>query len=153
MGVAIGVGVLTSVLVAWLGGSLIRESLVVRCVGLLVISPPLVVAAYSFLRDDELEPDQGKALVIRSAICTLAYIALWGLYSYFARAALSGELWEWLFVLPPFLAIGALVALASLDLDFGSGFFHCDFYVLVTVLLGSVAGIHWVGEAVRSGAT
>jgi hypothetical protein len=147
MAVAIGAGALTVVVVAWAASSLIQSSLAVRTLGLLLISPPLVVGAYSFLRDDELEPYQGTALYVRSAICALSYMALWGVYSYVSGRFLSGELWEWIFVLPPFLVAGALAALACLDLDFGSSFFHCTFYVLVTVLLGWVAGIHWVGEA------
>jgi hypothetical protein len=146
MAVAVGGGALTLVLVTWIAGGLIQSSLAVRTFGLLLISPPLVVAAYSFLRDDELEPYQGTALYVRSAICALSYVALWGAYSYASGRFFSGELWEWIFVLPPFLVAGSLVALACLDLDFGSGFFHYAFYVLVTVLLGWIAGIHWVGE-------
>lgn len=156
--VAIGGGALTVLLVTWVGG---RAGLFVSrgaegqnvgllwcTLGLLLISAPLVVAAYTFLRDDELEPYQGTALYVRSAICAVSYVALWGIYSHVAGLGiLTGELWEWLFVLPPFLVAGALVALACLDLDFGSGFFHYAFYVLVTVLLGWIAGIHWLGEA------
>ena len=148
--VAVGAAVLTVALVTWVAGDLIQRNVAVRIVGLLLVSPPLVVAAYTFLRDDELEPHQGTALYVRSAICALSYMALWGVYSFLAARVLSGELWEWIFVLPPLLAAGALVALACLDLDFGSGFFHYAFYVLVTLLLSWVAGIHWVGEAARA---
>jgi hypothetical protein len=35
--------------------------------GLLVISPPLAVAAYEMLRDDEFEPYRGRSLYLRSA--------------------------------------------------------------------------------------
>ena len=120
-----------------------RANLLWCAVGLLLVSPPLVVAAYTFLRNDELEPYRGTALYIRSAICGLGYMVLWGVYGKLAGAVLTGDLWEWIFVAPPLLAAGALVALACLDLDFGSGFFHCFFYVLATVLLGWMAGIHW----------
>ena len=147
MAVAIGGAALTVVLLTWLTGSLIQTNLAVRILGLLLISPPLVVAAYSFLRNDELEPYQGTALYVRSAICALSYVVLWGIYSKLGGTILTGDLWQWFFVVPPFLVAGALVALACLDLDFGSGFFHYAFYVLVTVLLGWVAGIRWVGEA------
>lgn len=149
--VAVGAVVLTVALVTWMAGDLIQRNLEVRFLGLLLVSPPLVVAAYTFLRDNDLEPYQGTSLYVRSAICALSYMALWGVYSYLAGRVLSGELWEWIFVLPPFLAAGALIALASLDLDFGSGFLHYAFYVLVTVLLSWFAGIHWVGEAAVGG--
>ncbi|MHC4177359.1 MAG: hypothetical protein ACYSWU_07625 [Planctomycetota bacterium] len=147
--VAIGGGALTVVLVTWVAGDLIRGNLAVRALGLLLISPPLAVAAYSFLRDDELEPYQGTALYVRSAICALGYVVLWGVYSRLA-VRLSGDLWEWFFVVPPFLVAGALIALVCLDLDFGSSFFHYSFYLLVTVLLGWVAGIRWVWEAANT---
>ena len=38
-------------------------------VGLLLVSPPLAVAAYTFLRDDELEAYRGMQLYIRAAVC------------------------------------------------------------------------------------
>ena len=38
-------------------------------IGLLLVSPPLAVAAYTFLRDDELEAYRGKQLYIRAAVC------------------------------------------------------------------------------------
>jgi hypothetical protein len=64
---------------------------------------------------------------------------------------ITGELWIWLFVLPPFLGVGALIALGCLDLDFGSGFFHYSFYLLVTVLLRWVAGMGWPWGGSTSG--
>ena len=43
--------------------------------------------------------------------------------------------------------LGALAALAALDLDFGSGFFHYGFYLLVTILLRRVGGMGWIWES------
>jgi hypothetical protein len=141
--VAVAGAVLTVAGVTWAAGGLIQSSLAIRIVGLLLVSPPLVVAAYSFLRDDELEPHHGVELYIRSAVCAVVYAAMWGVYGYLAGAILTGELWEWLLVAPPLLATGGLVALACLDLDYGAGFFHYAFYVLVTVLLRWIAGMGW----------
>jgi hypothetical protein len=59
----------------------------------------------------------------------------------------GGELWNWFVVAPPFLIMGSLVALATLDLDFGSGFLHYAFYVLVTIVLQWLAGMGWVWSA------
>jgi len=56
----------------------------------------------------------------------------------------TGELWNWLFVVPPLVALGGATALASLDLDFGDAVFHYGFYLLVTVILRWAAGMGWV---------
>jgi hypothetical protein len=134
--------------VAWAGGKAEWFGLPVVCgIGLLLISPPLVVAAYAFLRNDELEPFLQKELYVRAGICSLAYVVLWGVFAYVSNMGLlTGELWSWFFVAPPFLLIGALAAYGSLDLEFGSGFFHYCFYLLVTVLLRAVAGLGWVWD-------
>ena len=60
--------VLIVLAVAWAGGrTRLFESLIATTIGLLVVSPPLVVAAYTVLRNDELEPYRGKELYIRSS--------------------------------------------------------------------------------------
>ncbi len=51
-------------------------------IGLLLVSPPLAVAAYTFLRDDELEAYRGMQLYIRAAVCGLVYIILWAVFAY-----------------------------------------------------------------------
>jgi hypothetical protein len=148
--VSIGVGALVVLVVtAILGRAGFFEKLTVlkSTVGLILVSPPLVIAAYSFLRDEEdLDPYRGKALYLRAAICAAAYIGLWGVYGFVPARYMTGELWQWLFVVPPFLVAGGLVAFATLDLDFGSGFFHYCFYLLVTVLLRWLAGLGWAWQ-------
>jgi hypothetical protein len=135
---------LAVLLIAWVAGGPIRNSLMVRAIGLLLVSPPLVVAAYSFLRQEELEPYRGLDLYIRAAICGVVYVVLWGVYGFVATPMLSGELWEWLFVVPLFLAVGGAVPLAALDMDYGDGFFHYAFYVFVTTVLRWAAGMGWL---------
>lgn len=147
--VAIAGAVLVTLLLSWAAGGQIRDMFVVRAVGLLLVSPPLVVAAYLFLRkEDDLEPYHGKVLYVRAAICALVYAILWGVEGHLAGiylpdAAAMEELWNWLFVAPPLLLIGSLAALACLDLDFGSGFFHYSFYLMVTMVLRWAAGMGW----------
>jgi hypothetical protein len=147
--------VLTTILVAaslvvlvaaWAGGKAgLFHHLVASSIGLLLISPPLVIGAYSVLHDAELEPYRGKPLYLRAAICSVAYAALWGLLTLLAvRGVISGELWIWLFVIPPLLGAGALASHAALDLDFGDAAFHCGFYFVVVMLLRWVAGLNWV---------
>jgi uncharacterized protein YbaR (Trm112 family) len=126
---------------------LFEKSLVVGAIGLLLVSPPLVVAGYAILRNDELEPYRGVPLYIRAGICALAYMALWGVYIHVvAPRVVTGEIWNWVYVPVPFVIIGALTALATLDLDFGSGVFHYSFYLLVTILLRWVGGMGWIWE-------
>jgi hypothetical protein len=115
--------------------------------GLLVITPPLTVAGYSFLRDDELEPYRGRSLWLRAGICSLAYAVLWGLY-WPLSGYLTGELWQWLFLAPVILAIGALVAHATLDLDPTSGAIHYGFFLAVTLVLRAAIGWPPVWKAV-----
>ena len=66
---------------AWLGGRMkLFESLIPLAVGLLLISPPLALGGYTILRNDELGAVQRRALYIRSALCALAYVVLWGVF-------------------------------------------------------------------------
>jgi len=149
MAAGVAGGALVVLLITWVAGSMFQQSLVVRLAGLLLIAPPLIIGAYSFLRDDELEPYRGKALLTRTAICSLAYVGLWAVFAYVASrgGVLTDELWRWLYVAPPFFVIGALAALACFDMDFGSGFMHYTFFVLVSMLLGWVAGLSLPGGA------
>jgi hypothetical protein len=147
--VAIAGTSLVVLLVAWAGGSLFRHP--AGCaIGLILVSPPLVIAAYAFLHDEEqLQPYRGTALYVRSAICTAVYVILWGAFVLVARQGLIStsldDMWMWLVVAPPFFIVGALTALASLDLDFGNGFFHYACYVVVTGVLAWVAQIPFPG--------
>jgi hypothetical protein len=131
----IGAAVLTVLLVAIALRGL-QNKAAILVAGLLLISPPLAMGGYSFLRDDELEPYRGRELWIRAVICGLAYAVLWGAYV-IARGmfGLTGDMWEWLYVAPIFVCLGAGVAFAAFDLDFGSAALHYGFYLLVTVVL------------------
>ncbi|MEN6449632.1 MAG: hypothetical protein ABFC96_03990 [Thermoguttaceae bacterium] len=117
-------------------------------VGLLLVSPPLVIAAYRLLRDDELEPFSGRSLYIRSAICSIGYVALWGVFAMVSSMGLiTGDVWNWAFVLPPFILVGGAIAFASLDLEFGNALFHYSFYLLATLALRWAAGMPWTWNA------
>ncbi len=117
-----------------------------------LLAPPLVWAGYTFLRDGELEPHRGRYLAIRVLICSLVYALLWGAYVWIPTLAFdldvdSRELFHLLFIVPPIMIVGALAAFASLDLDFGTGLIHYGFYLLVTVLLCFIMGLHLWGTA------
>ena len=55
--------VLTVVAIAWLAGGVFQKHLIATAIGLLVVSPPLVVAAYTVLHNDDLEPYRGQGAV------------------------------------------------------------------------------------------
>jgi len=145
---AIVAAVLVVLALTWLGGRAgLFQSTIATSLGLLLISPPLVIAAYNVLHNDELEPYFGVALYIRSAICALAYMALWGVFLVLAsRGVITGDMWNWIMVAPPFFLIGGLMAQATLDFEFGDGIFHYSFYLLATLLLRWVAGMTWIWD-------
>ncbi len=126
--------------------------LAILAIGAVVLAPPLVVGGYSFLRDDELEPYRGMALWVRVAICSIVYAALWAVFAWVPGLAFhleSLELFHLLFIIPPIAALGAIAALATLDLDFGSALIHYGFYVLVTAVLCIIMGISMLGVAAQ----
>jgi len=131
---------------ALIGGKagLFKEYYLITALGLALISPLLAWAAYSFLYDEELEPYKGTPLFIRAAICGLIYALLWGVFAYVSDVFLTGEVWNWVFIAPPFFAAGAMVAATTLDLEFGNGLSHFSFYLFVTILLRWAAGMGWI---------
>jgi hypothetical protein len=147
---AIVVGVAMAVVVAFLvafvlrGSSDLKSSVVILGLGALILAPPLVVSAYTFLRNQELEPYRGMALGARVAICSIVYAALWGAVwaiKHFMLKDADPEIWQYFLLLAPPMAVGALTALATLDLDFGSGFFHYCMYMGTCVLLRVTMGL------------
>jgi len=145
---AVAGGIVGVLALTWVLGGVLSSSLLLRAVGLLLIAPAVCVGAYGFLRDDEREPYRGGELWIRAAIVGLAYVILWGVFAYVSGPSgmMTGELWEWLFFAPVFLAIGGLMPTVALDLDYGNGFFHYAFFVLVTLVLRATAGMSWIWE-------
>jgi len=131
---------------AWLLSGVIGPSRILVGIGALLVSPPIVYAGYWLLRNDEIEPFEGKELYLRTLICAALYVVLWGVFAYVSGRMLTGEIWNWLFVAPPFLIIGALFSLAAYELEFGAGVFHYAFYLLLTVLLRGVAGAGWIWQ-------
>ena len=125
----------------------------IAAVGLVIIGPALAFAGYTFLRDDELEPYRGRALYLRVALCGLAYALLWGLYWPLPTyGIITGEVWQWIFVIPVFVAMGAGISFATLDLDFGSAAMHYCFFLVVTIALRFAIGMPPLWEQAGSAA-
>lgn len=145
--------ILGVLLVTWLAGGLLRQSLLAQALGLAIVSPLLAITAYTFLRDAEFDPLQGRALYLRTSLCGLAYAALWGVFAFLIAPSMLGEIYEWGFVAVPFVVAGGAIALGCLDLEFGTGCFHYAFYLLMTILLRWIAGIGWIWTVVQDVAT
>jgi hypothetical protein len=133
---------LVTIGIAWVVGRSALDPATLQIVlgaGAVLLAPPLVLGAYSFLRNQELEPYSGKELFVRVAICSAAYAALWGaiwgLKIAFALDSQSLTALNFAMLAAPPVVIGSLVALGTLDLDFGTGFMHYSCYLLATVLL------------------
>jgi hypothetical protein len=103
------------------------------------VAMPCVWLGYEIVRDRDLEPYRGSPLLLRTAICGAVYAGLWFVRG-FLPADLTTEIWPWLYLGPPFVVAGALAALATLDLDWGTGAAHYAFYVMFTALLRWLAG-------------
>jgi len=140
---AIIVGSVLALAVAFVGRGLADGAKIgLIVVGLLLVGPPLAIGGYFFLRDDELEPYQGKELWIRASLCGLGYATLWGVFWYLkVQTGLPNETYHWVFVAPVFIAAGGGLALASFDLDFTSGSLHYCFYLIVTIVLRAAIGL------------
>jgi hypothetical protein len=137
-------------LAAWFGGRQgLFENFWSKAGALVLLSPVLVVAAYSFLRDDELEPYRGRELWLRAVICGGVYAVLWGIFGHVLDRMQPNALYSWGIIVPPFVAVGATAAAFSLDLDFGNAAFHYSFYLLVTTVLRWAAGLGWVWNIVK----
>ena len=118
--------------------------------GAILMAPLLVRSGYEFLRDAELEGYRGKELLARTAICSAIFAGTWGLYVFLSwyfefksLAETSGLLMA--FFLVAMIAVGSVASLASFELEFGQAFLHYSLYLLVTLLLCSIAGVA-IGE-------
>ena len=110
--------------------------------GAILLAPPLVMAGYTFLRNDELEPYRGMWLWIRTGICSAVYVLCWAAFAWGVPQEWNGELWPWTFLGPGFGLAGATAAFACFDLDYASGFFHFAFYAGTTIFLGMMMGMN-----------
>jgi hypothetical protein len=143
LAVSIAGGALAILLLTWALGDLFQD-IVFRAIGLLAVAPPLVLGAYFVQRDDELEPYRGRPLIWRTTVCSAAYAATWGVFALVAGLGMVDEVWMLLAVFAPLVVVGALVAYACFDLDFGNACWHYGLFLGTTILLRWVAGLGWI---------
>lgn len=114
--------------------------------GALVAAAPLAFLGYWFLHDDELEGYNGRQLLARCGIVTIAFAALWLIYGFVPKFVLDYEsMAEYsglvmVIFLPIMIAIGAAVSVLVLELEVAQGAMHAVFYVGVTLVLAWLAG-------------
>jgi hypothetical protein len=112
--------------------------------GAILLAPPLGVAGYAFLRNQELEPYRGLELWGRVAASSAVYIALWAMFRWIpGMYGFDGppyELWTLLYIVPPMILVGGFTAYAAYDVEFGTGMAHYGLYLAITVLLSYIAG-------------
>jgi hypothetical protein len=117
-------------------------------VGAIALAPPLSLAGYAMLRDQESTPYRGQTLYLRIAITSLVYAILWAIYYWIGSMWVTHpppyELYSLLFIVPVMLGIGGLAAYAAFDLEFGPAVLHYGFYLAVTVVLSMLAGVNWL---------
>ncbi len=139
---------LVTLIAAWVMGraEVLVDNLVLSTVALLLVSFPLAAGGYWFLHhDEELAPYRGRELYLRSAVCAVVYVALWGAYGFVAHRYLPGAMEFFTFVtLFLFVIPGALAAHACFDLEPESAALHYCFYALIIIVLRWLAGFDWV---------
>lgn len=124
---------------------------VILIVGAIVLAPPLAFAGYTFLRDDELEPYRGTALLLRLIPCGIVYPLLWGVYwLVFAYLGIQPQLIHMVFIGPLVIGLGALCAQASLDLEFGAAALHYALYLSATIVLRLIMGMNGIWNEIGS---
>ena len=145
--VALGAGIPLALVAAWiLGKTALLQEGVVAVIALVIISPPIVWVAYRLQRGDDFNAFYGKALLLRTLICAVAYAGLWiGFHlippEFLVEIGASTSeptplsMWKWMLIVPPFVIAGSLIALGCFDLDFGQGFLHFACYLLVSGVL------------------
>ncbi|MDX1948414.1 MAG: hypothetical protein SFU86_23705 [Pirellulaceae bacterium] len=117
----------------------------ITIVGAVLLAPPLAIAGYTFLRDDELEPHRGQDLWLRLIAPSVVYPLLWGafwLVVWYLDPTLKppGLIFAAIAMIVAIVA-GAVTAQASLDLELGQGALHYTLYLVSTVILRLVMGM------------
>ena len=140
--VAVGVGALVSMLLAFVAGRLWQPDAFpawLLALAAFVVAVPCAWIGYEIVRDRNLGPYRGRPLLVRTLVCAAVYALLWAVKGYLP-ADLTNDMWPWVYLGPPFFLAGSLAALAAYDLDWGTGVAHYSLYVMFTALLRWLAG-------------
>ena len=125
---------------ALLLGRMFRESFPLQVGVVAALAYPLCWWGYQLLHDRELEPHRGRALLIRTIICSAGYTAM-AVAFHFVPDGVLNEPWKWIYFGPLLAAIGTLVAVGCYDLDFPLAFLHFSMFTLSLLILRWAAGM------------
>jgi hypothetical protein len=140
---AIAGGFVAAMAVAWLLGTLWKPAAPPSWLllgGAFLIALPCVMLGYAAVRNRELEPFRGAPLLLRSLACAAVYAGLWWVKGLLPAEA-TAEMWQWIYLGPMFVVSGALAALATLELDWGTAVAHFSLYAMFTALLRWLIGL------------
>jgi hypothetical protein len=149
---AIGAAVFTVLLVSLIVGLATKSRggapWYMLALGAVALAPPLSLAGYAMLRDQEATPYRGRTLYLRVAVASAVYAILWAAYYWIGGMWVTHpppyELYSLLFIVPIMLGIGGLAAYVAFDLEFGQAVMHYGLYLAATVILSMLAGVNWI---------
>lgn len=140
---AVAAAALVTMAAAWLAGRMAGSGgppAPMLLAAAFLVALPCVMLGYAAVRDRELEPYRGTALLMRSLVCAAVYAGLWGVKGLLPPEA-TAEMWQWIYLGPMFVVSGSIAALATLDLDWGSAVAHYSLYAMFAALLRWLAGL------------
>ncbi|MCE9629793.1 MAG: cysteine-rich KTR domain-containing protein [Planctomycetia bacterium] len=105
-----------------------------------LVAIPCVMLGYVAVRDRELEAYRGRSFFLRSLICAAVYAGLWAVKGLLPAEA-TAEMWQWVYLGPMFVVAGAIAALATFDLDWGTAVAHFSCYAMFTAFLRWLLGL------------
>lgn len=117
----------------------------------IVMGPPICLAGYFMLRDQDFAGYVGKELWMRVLICSGIYALLWfamplGKYAF----GDSYETGSWIFALIIMAGGGAAAGMLSFDTDYLMGLVHYGLYLTLCIVGRFIAGIGilpgWLGK-------
>lgn len=114
--------------------------------GVMLTAPTMVMFAYTFLRDDELEGYSGQEYAIRTAICSAIFAGTWLIYYLLARYFENNTLAQipveqMAIFLGIMIALGTVTSLATFELETLQAAMHYLAFLAATVFLALIVGL------------
>lgn len=111
-------------------------------VAAVLIAPTIVYGGYMILKDQELQPFQGKELWTRVLIASAIYALLWLAFPV-AKYAFGDhyDTGSWMVALGGMLAAGGAAGMLTFDFDYTMGLIHYGIYLGLCLLCRVIAGI------------
>lgn len=122
-----------------------------QIIGLVLLAPPLVWAGYQFIYDSELEPYQGTELLTRVLILSAIFSVSWLVYAFAPAYVLELDYaYEMTYMVAGItfcimVALGAVAAMATFEVEFPGGLTLSGLYFISVVLLALVSGVILAG--------